>query len=188
MIDSDGFRLNVGIIVSDGDDKVLWARRVGQDSWQFPQGGIKADEAPQEALFRELYEELGLEPACVEVVGCTRQWLKYTLPSRYVRKNCTPQCIGQKQMWFLLRMVGGEDSVCLDHDIKPEFDTWRWVHYWWPPREVIFFKRRVYWQALRELAPLLGPPVTSTTPKRPRPNRYRRTGRKRQGQKAAAAG
>ena len=66
MIDANGFRPNVGIIVSNGDDKVLWARRVGQDSWQFPQGGIKRDEAPEDALYRELLEELGLEKRCVK--------------------------------------------------------------------------------------------------------------------------
>ena len=174
MIDPNGFRPNIGIIVSDGADKVLWARRVGQESWQFPQGGIKVDEAPEDALYRELYEELGLEKACVELVGCTRRWLRYTLPNRYIRKNCTPRCIGQKQIWYLLRMVGAEDRVCLDRDAKPEFDAWRWVNYWMPPREVIFFKRRVYWQALRELAPLLGPSVTSKTPRKPRAGHYRR--------------
>ena len=175
MIDPNGFRPNVGIIVSDGADKVLWARRVGQDSWQFPQGGIKHDEQPEQALYRELLEELGLEQSSVEVVGCTQGWLRYTLPRRYIRKNCTPLCIGQKQIWYLLRMVAGEDNVQLDRDARPEFDAWRWVDYWYPPRSVIFFKRRVYWQALRELAPLIGPAVTDTTPDRPpRRNKNRR--------------
>lgn len=174
VIDSDGFRPNVGIIVSNGSDKVLWARRVGQDSWQFPQGGIKSHEEPVDALYRELLEELGLERASVEVVGSTQGWLRYTLPRRYIRKNCQPVCIGQKQIWYLLRMVSNEDDVRLDRDDRPEFDAWRWVNYWYPPRRVIFFKRRVYWQALRELAPLLGPPVTDTAPATPRNDRARR--------------
>lgn len=182
MIDPDGYRPNVGIIVSDGTDKVLWARRVGQDSWQFPQGGIKADENPEDALYRELYEELGLEPGNVEMVGCTQRWLRYTLPQRYVRKNCSPVCIGQKQMWFLLRLVGDEQAVCLDRDQKPEFDAWRWVDYWYPPRSVIFFKRRVYWQALRELAPLMGAAVADSAPRRPRTPRCRRGERNRAAQ------
>ena len=186
VIDANGFRPNVGIIVSNGDDKVLWARRVGQDSWQFPQGGIKRDEAPEDALYRELLEELGLEKRCVEVIGCTQGWLRYTLPRRYIRKNCSPVCIGQKQIWYLLRMVGGEEDVCLDRDARPEFDAWRWVDYWYPPRSVIFFKRRVYWQALRELAPLVGPAVTDNTPDRP-PRRRRRNRRRRGGGKAAAS-
>ena len=173
VIDSDGFRPNVGIIVTNARDQVLWARRVGQNSWQFPQGGIKTDEDPEVALYRELYEELGLSSECVDVVGCTQRWLRYTLPHRYIRKNCSPVCIGQKQIWYLLRMVAAEDCVCLDKDTKPEFDTWRWVNYWYPPRSVIFFKRRVYWQALRELAPLLGPGIVKSAPKRPRNQRKR---------------
>lgn len=175
MIDSDGFRPNVGIIVSDGADKVLWARRVGQDSWQFPQGGIKHHEEPEDALYRELLEELGLDRSCVEVIGSTQGWLRYMLPRRYIRKNGQPVCIGQKQIWYLLRMVSDEGDVQLDRDARPEFDAWRWVNYWYPPRRVIFFKRRVYWQALRELAPLLGPSVTDLAPERPR---HDRSGRK----------
>ena len=93
MIDSDGFRPNVGIILTNEREQVLWARRVGQNSWQFPQGGIKQHEAPKDALYRELYEELGLSEQCVEVVGCTQRWLRYTLPHRYIRKNCSPVCI-----------------------------------------------------------------------------------------------
>ena len=157
MIDPDGYRANVGIILANDSGEVLWARRVGQDAWQFPQGGIKAHESPQQALYRELYEELGLLPRHVDLVGWTQGWLKYTLPRRFVRRRCTPLCIGQKQIWFLLRLAGRETEVKLDAHDRPEFDSWRWVNYWYPPSQVIYFKRRVYRQALRELAPLLSP-------------------------------
>jgi putative (di)nucleoside polyphosphate hydrolase len=154
VIDSDGFRPNVGIIVANGHGQVLWARRVGQDSWQFPQGGIKADETPEQALYRELAEELGLTPGHVELVGCTRGWLRYTLPRRFVRRNTHQVCIGQKQVWFLLRLLASEHDVCLDATGAPEFDHWKWVGYWRPAKEVIYFKREVYRRALKELAPL----------------------------------
>jgi len=154
VIDSDGFRPNVGIIVANGRGEVLWARRAGRDSWQFPQGGIKADESPEEALYRELAEELGLTPCHVEVIGCTRGWLRYTLPRRFVRRNTRQVCIGQKQVWFLLRLLASEDDVRLDATGAPEFDHWKWVGYWRPAREVIYFKREVYRRALKELAPL----------------------------------
>ena len=156
VIDAQGYRPNVGIIVTNERRQVLWARRIGQDAWQFPQGGINTDESPEDALFRELYEELGLSRGCVEILGCTRQWLKYDLPRRFVRRDCQPVCIGQKQMWYLLRLSAPERSVRLDAYERPEFDHWKWVDYWRPQREVIFFKRRVYRQALQELAPLLG--------------------------------
>lgn len=156
MIDADGFRPNVGIVVLGPNKQVLWAKRVGQDAWQFPQGGIQRGETAEQALFRELHEELGLEQDDVEIMGCTKGWLRYRLPLRYIRKNKKPLCIGQKQKWFLLRLTGSEGKVRFDHAHKPEFESWRWVDYWFPPNDVIFFKRSVYRRALRQLEPLLG--------------------------------
>lgn len=155
MIDPDGFRPNVGIILSAGDGRVLWAKRIGQNSWQFPQGGIKEGESDEQALFRELEEELGLLPEHVEVVGRTRGWLRYRLPKRFIRRNQTPVCVGQKQKWFVLKLVAPEAKVRFDRSDQPEFDGWRWVDYWEPISEVVFFKRDVYRRALQELAPLV---------------------------------
>lgn len=157
MIDSEGFRANVGIILCNQQRRLFWGRRIGQDAWQFPQGGIKQAETPEQAMYRELEEEVGLKPPQVELLGSTRDWLRYRLPRRYIRKHCAPLCIGQKQIWFLLRIKCQEGEVCLDRSAKPEFDRWRWVKYWQPVREVVYFKRNVYAQALRELAPLLYP-------------------------------
>ncbi len=155
MIDSDGFRPNVGIIVANEENRVLWARRIRQDAWQFPQGGIRRNEAPEQAMYRELSEEIGLLPEHVEIMGYTRGWLRYRLPDKMVRRHCFPLCIGQKQKWYLLRLVGGENAVRLDRGKKPEFDQWCWIDYWQPIRDVVFFKQQVYQQALEELAPLL---------------------------------
>ena len=157
MIDSEGFWANVGIILCNQQRRLFWGRRIGQDAWQFPQGGIKQTETPEQAMYRELEEEVGLKPFQVELVGATQDWLRYRLPKRYIRKHCSPLCIGQKQIWFLLRIKCPEGEVCLDHSPKPEFDRWRWVKYWQPVREVVYFKRRVYSKALEELAPLLFP-------------------------------
>jgi putative (di)nucleoside polyphosphate hydrolase len=156
MIDADGFRPNVGIILANAAGQVLWAKRIGQDAWQFPQGGIKRAEAPEQALFRELEEELGLKPAQVQVLGVTSGWLHYRLPSRLVRRRKQPICIGQKQKWFLLRMLAADTSVRVDACAHPEFDHWRWVDYWHPINEVVAFKREVYRAALNQLAPLAG--------------------------------
>ncbi len=157
MIDSEGFRPNVGIIICNDERRLFWGRRVGQDAWQFPQGGINADESPRQAMFRELDEEIGLSPVHVEIMGCTRRWLRYRLPKRFIRRHSRPVCIGQKQIWFLLRAKCTENEFCLDTTPKPEFDDWRWVKYWQPVREVVYFKRQVYSRALEELAPLLYP-------------------------------
>ncbi len=157
MIDSQGYRANVGIILSNREGRVLWARRLGQDSWQFPQGGIKQDETPEQALYRELREEIGLTPEQVEIVGCTRGWLRYRLPKRFIRFRSKPLCIGQKQRWFVLRLLVDDDAVRLDISDKPEFEEWRWVDYWLPLKEIVFFKRQVYKKALSELEETLFP-------------------------------
>ncbi len=155
MIDDDGFRLNVGIILSNDDGKLFWARRVGQDAWQFPQGGMDKAETPEVAMYRELQEETGLVPSDVTVLGVTKDWLKYRLPKRYVRRNQSPMCIGQKQIWFMLKLTSDESHFNLKDSDKPEFDQWRWIDYWQPSKEVIFFKRNVYKKALTELQPFL---------------------------------
>lgn len=160
-IDRDGFRANVGIILCNEGGQLLLAGRTGQRGWQFPQGGIEPQEEPLEAMYRELREEVGLVPQDVALLGETEPWLRYRLPHRYLRRNSKPLCVGQKQIWFLLKLVSGDEAVRLDATGAPEFDRWRWVDYWQPVREVIYFKKRVYIRALQQLGPLLfpeGPP------------------------------
>jgi putative (di)nucleoside polyphosphate hydrolase len=133
-----------------------WARRVGGDNaWQFPQGGVHPNETPEDALYRELYEEVGLTPASVRILGVTSSWLHYRLPKRLRRDNSSSRFRGQKQKWYLLKLVGDENDISMNCSDKPEFDAWRWVSYWYPLTEIVAFKQEVYRQALRELAPTL---------------------------------
>ncbi|MAT51945.1 MAG: RNA pyrophosphohydrolase [Porticoccaceae bacterium] len=152
MIDKDGFRPNVGIVLCDGAGQLLWAKRAGQDAWQFPQGGINRGESPEDALYRELFEEIGLQRDDVHLLAQTRGWLRYRLPRRYVRRNANPVCIGQKQKWFLLKLTGDAERIRFDCGDKPEFDSWCWVNYWFPVSQIVDFKRDVYRKALKELA------------------------------------
>lgn len=154
MIDADGYRPNVGMIVANPQGQVLWARRVGQQAWQFPQGGIQDRESPEEALYRELNEEIGLLPEHVQIVGCTRGWLRYKLPRRLLRQKSS-HFVGQKQKWFLLKMLADDQDVSFAHSDTPEFDFWQWVTYWYPLSQVVQFKKDVYRRAMKELVPHL---------------------------------
>ena len=153
LIDTDGYRRNVGIVLCNSQTQVLWARRSRHDGWQFPQGGVEHNETAEEAVYRELFEEVGLLPHHVRIMGCTRTWLHYDIPANYQRAHGV-QFRGQKQMWFLLQLLGGDSDICLNTVAKPEFDSWRWVNYWTPVGQIISFKRNVYRSALTELEPL----------------------------------
>ena len=154
MIDGDGYRPNVGIIVANEHGRVLWAKRVGQEAWQFPQGGIQTSESPEEALYRELREEIGLDTSHVQIVGSTRGWLRYKLPRRLLRAS-NSSFVGQKQKWYLLKMLAEDKEVSFDYSETPEFDLWQWVSYWYPLGQVVSFKQDVYRRAMKELAPYL---------------------------------
>jgi putative (di)nucleoside polyphosphate hydrolase len=87
-----------------------------------------------------------------------------------VRRESEPLCIGQKQRWFLLSLVSDPGKLCFDATDEPEFDRCRWVDYWKPVEEVIYFKRRVYIRALTELSRIAfqgtnPPPMPSSWPR-----------------------
>ena len=151
MLDRDGYRPNVGIVLTNQRNEVFWGKRVREHSWQFPQGGIKPVESPEAAMYRELLEETGLLPHHVKILGRTRDWLRYDVPTHWVRREWRGSYRGQKQIWFLLRLVGRSCDVSLRASSHPEFDAWRWHEYWAPVDEVIDFKRNVYELALVEL-------------------------------------
>jgi putative (di)nucleoside polyphosphate hydrolase len=168
MLDREGYRPNVGIILVNGRNEVFWGKRIREHSWQFPQGGIKHGESPQQAMYRELYEEVGLRPQHVKILGRTRGWLRYDVPKNWIRREWRSTYRGQKQIWFLLRLVGRDSDVCLRASRHPEFDAWRWNDYWVPLDAVIEFKRQVYQQALSELSGIIFRPAVLD-----RPSEYR---------------
>ena len=152
MLDRDGYRPNVGIVICNARNEVFWGKRIKEHSWQFPQGGIKHGETPEQAMYRELEEEVGLKAHHVKILGRTRNWLRYEVPSQWIRREWRGSYRGQKQIWFLLRLVARDSDVSLRASNHPEFDAWRWHEYWGPLDTVIEFKRDVYAQALNELA------------------------------------
>jgi putative (di)nucleoside polyphosphate hydrolase len=152
MLDRDGFRPNVGIVLLNQKNQVFWGKRIRTHSWQFPQGGIDRGETPEQAMFRELHEEVGLQPEHVSIIARTRDWLRYEVPDRYIRRDARGHYKGQKQIWFLLRLVGHDWDLNLRATNHPEFDAWRWNDYWIPLEVVVEFKRGVYEMALTELS------------------------------------
>ena len=158
MLDREGYRPNVGIILLNTNNEVWWGKRIREQSWQFPQGGIKHGETPEQAMYRELREETGLKREHVEIIGRTQNWLRYDVPPHFIRREIRGHYRGQKQIWFLLRMLGRDTDVDLSGVSEtPEFDAWRWHHYWVPLDVVIEFKRNVYMKALQELSRFLEP-------------------------------
>lgn len=155
MIDKTGYRAGVGIILVNKQRRVFLAKRVSMLAWQFPQGGMHPGETPEEAMFRELKEEIGLNADDVDILSSTKRWLKYRLPQRMIRHHAEPLCIGQKQKWFLLRIKNENQAFDFHCTATPEFDDWSWVSYWYPLRQVIAFKRRVYVLALKEFAKIV---------------------------------
>ena len=152
MLDRDGFRPNVGIILLNQKSQVFWGKRIRTHSWQFPQGGIDRGENPEQAMLRELHEEVGLLPQHINVLARTRDWLRYEVPDRFIRRDARGHYKGQKQIWFLLQLVGHDWDLNLRATDHPEFDAWRWHDYWVPLDVVVEFKRGVYEMALTELA------------------------------------
>ena len=152
MIDEEGYRPNVAIVILNGENKVLWAKRVAEDAWQFPQGGVNEGESLKDAMYRELMEEVGLTPDHVEIIGQTKNWLRYDVPRKWLRRDGYNRYKGQKQIWFLLKFIGKDSDIVLNNSGKPEFDSWRWDDFWSSLDKVIDFKREVYERALSELS------------------------------------
>lgn len=179
MLDREGFRPNVGIILLNQRNQVFWGKRIRSHSWQFPQGGIDRGEKPEQAMYRELHEEVGLQPHHVRIVARTRDWLRYEVPDRFIRRDARGHYRGQKQIWYLLQLLGNDWDLNLRATDHPEFDAWRWNDYWVPLEVVVEFKRGVYESALTELARYL--------PKGESRNRYLRAGARSASNRAAAS-
>ncbi len=155
MLDHAGYRPNVGMILVNSQDQVFWGKRRGEASWQFPQGGMSTGEELEDALFRELYEELGLTRNLVSIIAHTKSWLYYDVPGKY-NKNSKSNYRGQKQIWFLLRFLGKDHEINLRSSAVQEFDAWCWTNYWDTKDLVVNFKQDVYTKALNELASHIG--------------------------------
>lgn len=137
------FRAGVGAVICDERGLVLVLERADQaDAWQLPQGGIEQDEDPQQALWRELFEEAGLTPADVDIVHEVPEWLGYELPKQ---SQSAKTGRGQVHKWFVLRARNaGELQIRFDTTGTPEFTSWRWADMSDVADNAVSFRRPVY--------------------------------------------
>ncbi len=157
----NGYRINVGMVIANQQNRLFWGcRQLSRQAWQFPQGGVLEGESLRQALYREMLEEVGLLKHDVHCLAKTRQWYQYDIPQAYQRADREP-CTGQRQKWFLLRLITHDSAIDLRASTKPEFETWRWLDYWDAIEQVAAFKRDIYEAVLQEFAPLLGVPPKS---------------------------
>ena len=102
-------------------------------------------------MYREVYEEVGILSNNIEIIGRSKNWIKYDVPKKYVNNYWQGRYRGQKQIWFLLKFNGNEKMIDLNTHSSPEFDAWRWEKFWFPLEEVVNFKKEAYSKALNEL-------------------------------------
>jgi putative (di)nucleoside polyphosphate hydrolase len=152
----NSFRPNVGIIVFNKDKKLLLTKRIKTNIWQFPQGGINKNEKPEEAMYRELYEEIGLSENDVNIISETKDWHKYYLPSYIKNPNkFNKNIIGQRQKYFLLELKSSDEKISFTTSNEQELDEFKWVNYWYPLFKVVAFKQEVYRNVLLEFKGLI---------------------------------
>ena len=140
----DRYRNNVTAIIINKDKKILMCEHVWIDNaWQFPQGGIEKGESEEEAILRELEEELGTKK--LKVLSKMNESLKYIFP-HYLKEKYNMD--GNDPTFFLIYFYGKDSEIRFDNQEKPEFKSFKWVEYSRPPLEVIYFKKISYFQAL----------------------------------------
>ena len=151
----EGYRPNVAMVVVNSKNKVLICRRRNTQTWQFPQGGIDSDEDITEAMYRELFEEVGLSKKDIDVLGESKGTITYDIPLTLRSMVLGGKFKGQVQKWFLARIKNDDFKINLENEAFPEFEEYEWVSYWRPLDRIIDFKKEAYRLALTELRYML---------------------------------
>jgi putative (di)nucleoside polyphosphate hydrolase len=149
------YRPCVGIALFNAQNQVFVGKRLDTtvEAWQMPQGGIDDGEKPIQALWRELFEEVGTNKA--EIIGELDDWHYYDLPPELKGKLWQGKYIGQRQRWFALRFTGTDSDINILTE-HPEFCAWQWVNLNDVPKLIVPFKQELYQSIAGELAALVG--------------------------------
>lgn len=99
------FRPNVAALIRIGKQFLCCERSEPRGVWQTVQGGVESgDESLEDALLRELREELGVNHAHVKILGQSRYWRRYVFPPEVAKKHPERKNVGQEQMWFVVEL------------------------------------------------------------------------------------
>lgn len=141
------YRPNVAVIVLSHEypnkkDIFIAERSDLTNIWQFPQGGIDEGESAEEALFRELEEEIGTRD--VEIIAEFPEWISYDFPSHIAAKM--KPFAGQTQRYYLVRL-NEKANININTEI-PEFSDYKFVDFSELSKYTAHFKRHVYEKVL----------------------------------------
>ncbi|MDB2414902.1 RNA pyrophosphohydrolase [Rickettsiales bacterium] len=122
------------------------------EAWQMPQGGIDEGESPEEALFREMLEEVGTSNA--QIIYESKKWYYYDLPEHLIGKLWKGKYMGQKQKWFALRFLGNDEDINIKTG-HPEFEKWKWADFTTVPDMIVPFKKDLYKDLVDDFLPII---------------------------------
>lgn len=147
------YRPCAGIVLVNRDGLVFVGERIDMPgAWQMPQGGIDEGESHEEAALRELEEEIGVTANEARIAKATADWVYYDLPDHLLGKAWGGKYRGQKQRWFLVELLAGDDAINIE-TAHPEFSRWKWTDTASLLAEIVPFKRPVYEAVVAELLP-----------------------------------